>query len=161
MGRLPGPQKVFLLLFAPLVYAAKTAEPWAICSESCQACLQPVHFNDTQLSDLNIVQSCQSGLGLYSTYLCLEIYCGSEYRRLALQERNETCQSALGLSIPPFSIVANLTSDNAADVRRITEDDVFDPSNPAREIVLPALDFFTAWYDTLVSGLHCRTDTGL
>lgn len=152
MGMHFGPSRVLFLclVLVPVAHAARLGS-WALCAESCQNAFRSVQFNDTQYAGSDLERSCESILGLSSTYLCLEIYCGQEYRRLALQERNETCQGTLGVSIPPFSIVANLTHDNASAIRRIDENDGFDALNPAVEVVVPSLEFFTAWYNTLVS----------
>lgn len=147
-----GPLRALLLFLflIPVAHAARLGS-WILCAESCQNSFRSVLFNDTQPTASDLERSCESILGLSSTYLCLEIYCGQEYRRLALQEQNETCQSTLGVSIPSFSIVADLTHDNASAIRRIDETDGFDTLNPAVEVVIPSLEFFTTWYNTLVS----------
>lgn len=143
-----------LLLSLPhiLLSAASSLSP-TICARACGNCLGTLRFNDSSLAESPFSQSCKSRLALTSRYLCLDLNCGAQGRDLAIQEHNVTCQETFSISIPPFSAVANLTTEEISHLRRVEKDEVYDTNEIFHEIILPSARFFIGWYGTLVCDL--------
>lgn len=120
------------------------------CAESCQSALAPALFTDFQANASWGEQRCRSTLSLSSTYLCLDLYCGTPIRIVALQRMNASCQSFYGVFIPEFSSIANYSSDQVSSITRIHRNETLGPQRPWAAPVLPATEYFAVWLQTLV-----------
>ncbi|KAL7931355.1 ferric reductase like transmembrane component domain-containing protein [Trichoderma chlorosporum] len=126
-----------------------------LCVKSCENSLKSVRFIDVDPTTSNLWQACQSRLALSSIYLCLDLNCGAETRNSALQHHNSTCYDSFGDLIPSFK--TDFTDEETAALRRVTKNDSFDVGNPLDEVVIPSLDWFSAWFDTLDAVEYARS----
>lgn len=120
------------------------------CADSCQNALLPVRFSDMPPLAPYEEQRCRSRLSLTSTFLCLDRNCGEPTLSAALQSMNATCQTHFNISVPEFSRLANYTEEEVLRMPRLHRNDTLGPQEPWREPVLPAADYFTGWFQTLV-----------
>ncbi len=100
------------------------------------------------------VKHCRSTLSVISTYLCIDLYCGASTRRIALQRINDTCQTLFNVSLPHDSLqlAKRYSREDISRMARIHRGDTLGPQEPRRAPVLPALEFFHGWLQTLVRG---------
>jgi hypothetical protein len=122
-----------------------------VCLESCQSALGSVVFQDVDYSATKAVkQICRSRNAVTSLYLCLDMYCEREARSSELAALNQTCVLLGANPVPPFSIIANYTAGDIERLRHIKLFEEFAPGETVDEVVVPALDLYNAWFDTLV-----------
>lgn len=127
---------------------AATAEP-DISYSACETALNHVHFdaNATRLAE-----TCESRLRHLSLYLCIRTHQTGDAWIDGLNTQNETCQKWLGVSLPPFDIIANYTDDDVAWLRKLSYEDRVNKIS-LNEVVAVSDRLYTIAYDTLVRGI--------
>lgn len=131
--------------------AAKSNDEEPLCLRSCRNCLQSVRFADSLSTAPGPSPSCRSRLSLSSLYLCLRLNCHPDARTPALNALYDSCQPDSSSPTPPWTAVANFTSDEIERVPRLGRKDVLHLGHPLSEVALPSLEFYSLWFDTLVS----------
>lgn len=117
---------------------------------SCSLALQNTHFSDIGPNATELEKICQSRLRHLSLYLCLKTYGQNGDWTDELAAQNDTCQTYVHASLPPFTIVANYTDSDISRLRQVTLQDWSDGVTFDRE-VLVSDDLNGIAYDTLVS----------
>ncbi|OHW96890.1 ferric reductase like transmembrane component [Colletotrichum incanum] len=126
-----------------------------VCFDSCSYALRAPRFNDTQSyngtmpAKSKLIASCESRLHITSLYLCADLHCDLTHRVAGLSDLNHTCQTYMNMSLPPFEILANYSSDEIAGLRRLTQEESVEKT-VLNEVVLPADAFYQIWVDTLI-----------
>ncbi|KAF7556911.1 hypothetical protein G7046_g6172 [Stylonectria norvegica] len=138
-----------IALWAPSAVAEGDSSA-EICFEACQNALHQVHFDDMRWNQTGLNKTCHSLKAMASLYLCLETYCSPEARVIGLGPLNKTCQESTDSAIPPFDLIANYSSEDIGKIRRVEQEDT-NKSYTFFEVVLPSVEFFGAWFDTLDS----------
>ncbi|KAI8674461.1 FAD-binding FR-type domain-containing protein [Fusarium keratoplasticum] len=138
----------YIAIWSSPVRAAAIRSPDEVCYDSCQACLKPVHFDETLWNQTGLLKPCYSPRAIISLYLCLEVYCKPGARTVGLGPLNETCQERAHTVLPPFSLISNYTVEDIAKVRRFELNET-GQSHTFREVVIPSEHFFRVWWDTL------------
>lgn len=144
----------YLAIWSSPACAATIRSPDEVCFDACQACLTPVHFDETLWNQTGLLKPCYSPRAIISLYLCLDVYCRPEALAAGLGPLNETCQEHAHTVLPPFSLISNYSAEDVAGVRRFDLNET-GKSHTFREVVIPSEHFFRVWWDTLV-GNHAR-----
>jgi hypothetical protein len=149
----------YIAIWSSPVRAAAIRSPDEVCYDSCQACLKPVHFDETLWNQTGLLKPCYSPRAIISLYLCLEVYCKPGAQTAGLVPLNETCQERAHTVLPPFSLISNYSAEDIAKVRRFELNET-GQSHTFREVVIPSEHFFRVWWDTLVGSqiksVNCR-----
>ncbi|UKZ58305.1 hypothetical protein TrVGV298_012173 [Trichoderma virens] len=143
-------QATLYLSLLPHISKAQPADPKnspELCVKSCENSLKSVRYSDVDPAASALRRACQSRLALSSKYLCLDLNCGAETRNWALQHHNATCYDAFGSPLPAFK--TDYTEEEMTGLRKVGKDDSFDAGNESSEAVIPSLEWFSAWFDTL------------
>lgn len=140
-----------LLVWGFTAFASAAAEETAAsCARSCDNCLEDVPFEDADLNATFTERRCSSRLRSISTYLCLKTHCPAADRDHALDLLNATCQETLGVSVPPYSIISNYSSEDIRNLQHIKFNETFASHTTLKQPVVPEEQFYTGWFDTLV-----------
>jgi hypothetical protein len=136
------------LLLTPTDHVVNALRTGKYCFSGCELTLNYLHFNDVGAASEKEA-SCQSKLRAASLYLCIDGYCGGQGREEWLRGKNETCRQLANTPIPPYSLVAEITPEERAALRRVSADEAF--AHPMLgEIVVPDETLFERAFTTLV-----------
>lgn len=95
---------------ASIAFAAKDD-----CGGACQLALSHVSFPDVNASLGYYQTQCGSHLRVVSLYVCIRQYCNNASRHQDLRELDTECERYANITLPPFEIVDNITSEIVAE----------------------------------------------
>jgi hypothetical protein len=125
------------------------------CASACQESLDGLTFNGTDPNVEYYTAYCNSILRAQSTYVCSRYYCSPGDLIAGLDYLNKSCQKYGSTSLPPYSIILNVT--DIEKLRIIGIDDAH-LAETIGTIVFPSRDLFEIALRTIVSADNGRTD---
>lgn len=143
------PLAIFLLILWLRFTAAGELKDDEICVSSCQEAISSLEFIGTDPDADYYTSQCTNDLRVKSIFVCSRKYCPQSDINPGLEYFNQTCETYGTVSLPPYSIIENLTDADVDNFRHIELADAPSP-DPIDEVVLPSQELFDMAFMTLV-----------
>lgn len=132
--------------------SADNIQPDEVCVSACQYTLSSLTFNGTDPDAGYYESNCGNELRIKSMYLCSKLRCNPDDIQPGIDSLNSDCVTYGGISLPPYSIILDISQTTIDGLRRVSLADMA-ITDTLDEMVLPEDDLFDISFDTIVSWL--------